>query len=36
MLAEALHSVADSGNQAMLLASSRLARRQAAPDHPFR
>jgi cation efflux family protein len=35
MLAEALHSVADSGNQAMLLAGSRLARRGPDPDHPF-
>lgn len=35
MLAEALHSVADSGNQAMLLAGSRLARRRPDPGHPF-
>ena len=35
MLAEALHSVADSGNQAMLLAGGRLARRGPDPDHPF-
>lgn len=35
MLAEALHSVADSGNQAMLLAGSRLARRGPDSGHPF-
>jgi cation diffusion facilitator family transporter len=35
MLAEALHSVADSGNQAMLLAGGRLARRGPDPGHPF-
>jgi Co/Zn/Cd efflux system component len=34
MLAEALHSVADSGNQAMLLAGSRLARRGPTPTTP--
>jgi cation diffusion facilitator family transporter len=35
MLAEAFHSVADSGNQAMLLFGSRLARRGPDPNHPF-
>jgi cation diffusion facilitator family transporter len=35
MLAEGFHSVADSGNQAMLLLGARLARRGPDPDHPF-
>jgi cation diffusion facilitator family transporter len=35
MLAEAFHSVADSGNQAMLLVGGRLARRGPDPDHQF-
>ncbi len=35
MLAEAFHSVADSGNQAMLLFGSRLARRGPDRNHPF-
>jgi cation diffusion facilitator family transporter len=35
MLAEAFHSVADSGNQAMLLGGSRLARREPDRAHPF-
>jgi cation diffusion facilitator family transporter len=35
MLAEAFHSVADSGNQTMLLIGGRLARRGPDPDHQF-
>jgi cation diffusion facilitator family transporter len=35
MLAEAFHSVADSGNQAMLLVGGRLARRVPDPEHQF-
>src|SRR5215218_5730966 len=35
MLAEAFHSVADSGNQGMLLAGGRLAGKEADPNHPF-
>src|SRR5215217_7518807 len=35
MLAEAFHSVADSGNQAMLLAGGRVARRGPDRQHPF-
>jgi cation diffusion facilitator family transporter len=35
MLAEAFHSVADSGNQAMLLAGGRVARRGPDRRHPF-
>jgi cation diffusion facilitator family transporter len=35
MLAEAFHSVADSGNQVMLLAGGRLARRGPDRKHPF-
>ncbi len=35
MLAESIHSLADSGNQALLLFGGRSARREATPDHPF-
>lgn len=35
MLAEAIHSVADSGNQALLLYGGRQAKRQADKEHPF-
>src|SRR5262245_49149900 len=35
MLAESAHSVADSGNQLLLLVGGRRARRQATPEHPF-
>ncbi|MFC0533644.1 cation diffusion facilitator family transporter [Phytohabitans kaempferiae] len=35
MLAESIHSVADSGNQALLLFGGRQARRKATPQHPF-
>jgi len=35
MLAESIHSVADSGNQVLLLFGGRRARRAATPQHPF-
>ena len=35
MLAEAIHSLADSGNQVLLLVGGRRAKRAATPQHPF-
>jgi len=35
MLAESVHSLADAGNQVLLLVGARRARREATPDHPF-
>ncbi|KKK06258.1 cation diffusion facilitator family transporter [Micromonospora sp. HK10] len=35
MLAESIHSVADSGNQGLLLLGGRRAKRVATPEHPF-
>ncbi|BCY05834.1 cation diffusion facilitator family transporter [Actinoplanes sp. L3-i22] len=35
MLAEAIHSVADSGNQLLLLVGGKQAKKKATPEHPF-
>jgi cation diffusion facilitator family transporter len=35
MLAESIHSLADSGNQLLLLVGGKRAKKQATPEHPF-
>ena len=35
MLAESIHSVADSSNQGLLLLGGRKAKKDATPEHPF-
>ena len=35
MLAEAIHSVADSGNQVLLLVGGKRAKKGLTPEHPF-
>lgn len=35
MLAEGIHSLADSGNQLLLIVGGKKAKRQASPEHPF-